>query len=69
MTRHQHVQWILLPGGITAGGQLSASVFVAPRLRPDAPATLADFPDFADWRSVLDDLVLEGVNLGSDGRR
>ena len=59
MIRHQLVQWILLPGGITPDGQLSASVFVAPRLRPDTSATLADFPDFADWPAVLNGLVLE----------
>ncbi|GAA1531907.1 hypothetical protein GCM10009827_057080 [Dactylosporangium maewongense] len=65
MIRHQLVQWILLPNGLTADGQLSASVFVAPRLRPSEPATLADFPDFADWRSVLDGLHL--VLERSDG--
>ncbi len=61
MTRHQLVQWILLPNGLTAEGRLSASVFVAPRLRPSQPTTLEDFPDFADWRSVLGgmQLVLE----------
>jgi hypothetical protein len=56
--RHQLVQWILLPNGLTADGQLSASVFVAPRLRPSEPATLTDFPDFADWRSILNELEL-----------
>src|SRR5664279_3129302 len=58
MIRHQLVQWILLPNGLTATGQLAASVFVAPRLRPSEPATLNDFPDFADWRSVLDGMTL-----------
>ena len=53
MIRQQTVQWILLPNGLTPGGQLSASVFVAPRLRPGGPATLADFADLADWPAVL----------------
>ncbi|MFB7512321.1 hypothetical protein [Streptomyces sp. NPDC056144] len=61
MMRHQLVQWILLPAGVTDAGRPRASVFVAPRLRPGGAATLADFPDFEDWRSVLDglDLALE----------
>ncbi|MEU3783130.1 hypothetical protein [Streptomyces sp900129855] len=58
MIRHQLVQWILLPGGLTGDGQLRASVFVAPRLHPGGNATLADFPDFADWSSVLNGLTL-----------
>ena len=33
-------------------------MFVAPRLRPGGPATLADFPDFADWPAVLAGLEL-----------
>ncbi|WP_127127345.1 hypothetical protein [Georgenia sp. SYP-B2076] len=80
MRRHQLVQWILLPGGLTEDGMLAASVFVAPRLRPEAPATLADFPDLADWRSVLDGLTLtleradggteapQHVAVGAEGR-
>ena len=59
MIRHQLVQWILLPNGLTAEGFLAASVFVAPRLRPGEPATLTDFPDFADWPAALDGLQLE----------
>ena len=60
MILHQLVQWILLPNGLTPDGQLSASVYVAPRLRPGDPATLADFPDFADWPAQLGfELVLE----------
>lgn len=58
MIRKQSVQWILLPNGLTGDGQLSASVFVAPRLRPGGPATLADFDDFADWPAVLAGLEL-----------
>jgi hypothetical protein len=56
--RHQLVQWILLPNGLTAEGRLAASVFVAPRLHPSEPTMLEDFPDFADWRSVLGGLQL-----------
>ncbi|GAA2845834.1 hypothetical protein Acy02nite_47500 [Actinoplanes cyaneus] len=58
MIRRQTVQWILLPNGLTPDGQLSASVFVAPRLRPGDAATLADFPDFADWPAVVAGLEL-----------
>jgi hypothetical protein len=58
MIRRQIVQWILLPGGLTADGQLAASVFIAPRLRPGGQATLADFPDFADWPQALAGLDL-----------
>jgi hypothetical protein len=58
MIRRQLVQWVLLPNGLTADDQLAASVFVAPRLRPDAPATLEQFPDFADWPAVLGSLNL-----------
>ncbi|MCU1574739.1 MAG: hypothetical protein JWO93_2821 [Micrococcaceae bacterium] len=61
MIRRQTVQWILLPGGLTADGQLAASVFIAPRLRPDGQATLADFPDFADWPQTLAGLDLRIV--------
>ncbi|MGY3319578.1 hypothetical protein [Arthrobacter sp. TE12232] len=61
MIRRQIVQWILLPGGLTADGQLAASVFIAPRLRPDGQVTLADFPDFADWPQALADLELRIV--------
>jgi hypothetical protein len=57
--RHQLLQWVLLPNGLNADGQLSASVFVSPRLRPSEPATLADFPDFADWPAVLRGLELQ----------
>jgi hypothetical protein len=60
MIRRQLVQWILLPNGLTPDGMLAASVYVAPRLRCDAPATLADFPDFADWPAqVSEDLLIE----------
>lgn len=58
MIRHQLLQWTLLPNGLTADGQLAASVFVAPRLRPSEPTTLEEFPDFMDWRSVLGGLEL-----------
>lgn len=61
MIRHQSVQWILLPAGLTPEGQLAASVFVAPRLQPSETATLADFPDFADWPAVLAGLELKIV--------
>lgn len=65
MTRRQSVQWILLPAGLTPDGQLAASVFVAPRLRPSEAVTLEDFPDFADWPAVLAGLELAIV--GPDG--
>ncbi|NMR28112.1 hypothetical protein [Crystallibacter degradans] len=58
MIRHQLVQWILLPNGLTSDGFLAASVFIAPRLRPGQAATLADFPDFADWPDLLRELTL-----------
>ena len=65
--RHQIVQWILLPNGLTEDGHLAASVFIAPRLRPSEAATLADFPDFVDWPAILAGLELEIVR--PDGRR
>ena len=61
MIRRQSVQWILLPAGLTPDGQLAASVFVAPRLQPSETATLADFPDFADWPAALAGLELAVV--------
>jgi hypothetical protein len=57
----QLVTWTLLPNGLTDDGQLSASVFIAPRLRPDPAATLSDFPDFLDWPATLQGLGLEIV--------
>ncbi|WP_157248159.1 hypothetical protein [Nonomuraea typhae] len=53
MTARQCIQWITLPGGYLPDGSLRASVFVAPRLEADGPATLAAFPDFLDWPASL----------------
>lgn len=61
MIGSQLVTWTLLPNGLTDDGQLSASVFIAPRLRPDPAATLSDFPDFLDWPATLQGLGLELV--------
>ncbi|MFF7358566.1 peptidoglycan-binding protein [Streptomyces filipinensis] len=51
MPVEQHLNWTVLPGGLSADGTLArVSVFVAPRLQPDGPnPTLHDFPDFLDW--------------------
>ena len=53
MRLNQIVQWTLLPAGLTPDGHFAASVFIAPRLRPEAGGTLGDFPDFADWPSIV----------------
>jgi hypothetical protein len=52
MTVDQRIQWIPLPAGHESGN-LRISVFVAPRLRTDEGETLALFPDFLDWPSVI----------------
>ena len=51
----QSVLFTLLPGDVVApGGDCRASVFVSPRLTPDAPGGVAaDFPAFADWPAVV----------------
>src|SRR5450759_1559276 len=51
--RNQIVQWIFLPAGLTADGQLAASIFISPRLRSDEGSKLADCPDFLDWPQLL----------------
>jgi hypothetical protein len=48
----QHINWTVLPAGLSDDGTLArVSVFVAPRLHtPDGTSgTLADFPDFLRW--------------------
>jgi hypothetical protein len=51
----QSVIFTLLPQDVVApGADCRASVFVSPRLTPDAPgAAAADFPAFADWPAVV----------------
>lgn len=53
MTTTQTIQWIALPNGFDADGQLRLSVFLAPRLRTDEGITLDLFPDFLDWAARM----------------
>ena len=62
----QQLIWTVLPTRVTSDhGTLKFSVFVSPRLTPDAnEQNLGDFPDFLDWPSTLGQmaftLVIEG---------
>ena len=67
--------WTALPAGIRQdeGGNWKAriSVFLAPRLAPDAEATLADFPALVDWPATLASAGPNGISLRvsvSDGK-
>ena len=55
------VQWILLPGGLTADGQLAASVFVAPRLRPEPRPASPTSPTSPTGPALLGGLELAVV--------
>ncbi|NJC86679.1 hypothetical protein [Planosporangium mesophilum] len=72
MPVQQQIQWVVLPGGVTAdGARLRASVFVAPRLSGDdqGDMTLESFPDFLDWPARIGQatFVVEGVSLTGEG--
>ena len=55
----QNIMWTTLPNGFTpAGDKLKLSVLVSPRLITNGPAgTLAEFPDFLDWPTVVSHLT------------
>jgi hypothetical protein len=70
----QTIVWVALPNGFnveTAPARARLSVFVAPRLRPDQPPTLAPF-DFVDWPArckrgnIEFHVVFSGVRIRAD---
>jgi hypothetical protein len=65
--RHQLVQWVFLPAGMTDDGFLAVSGYLAPRLRSDEGGTLADFPDFVDWPATVATSQTELLAQRDDG--
>ncbi|GGP44913.1 peptidoglycan-binding domain-containing protein [Streptomyces abikoensis] len=78
MTFEQHINWTVLPAGLSADGtQARVSVFIAPRLQapagtgPDTTAgngrvTLENFPDFITWPEKVKAATFEfGTTDGS----
>ncbi|MCO6449391.1 MAG: fibronectin type III domain-containing protein [Caldilineales bacterium] len=56
MTINQSLLWVALPNGLSGEGAdrvLRLSVFVAARLKTDEGQTLALFPDFLDWPTLM----------------
>jgi hypothetical protein len=65
----QSVVFTFLPQDAAGDGELAASVFVSPRLTPDAHYKHArDFPGFKDWPAVVADARVV-VQRRSDGRK
>src|SRR5260370_4179024 len=55
----QNIMWTALPNGLDpAGDRLKLSVLVSPRLITNSAAsgTLAEFPDFIDWPTIVSKL-------------
>jgi hypothetical protein len=63
-TNQQRVIWTACPNGIASNGKLRISVAIGPQLlAAKSPATLAGFPDFADWPAAK---ITWQVVIGSD---
>lgn len=66
-TPTETVKWVAVPNGYDSSGNLLLSIVVAPELAGGSTGTLADFPDFQDWPSTLQNQSLSFfVNFQKD---